>query len=71
MKTELKAKEIAGGSPTSGGPKSKSKQQDDSLEGSKTVMKKATSKSEKGNMTDNKGYNETPATVPVKSVRQK
>ena len=71
MKTELKSREIAGGSPTSGGPKSKSKQLDDSLKGSKTVMKEATNKSEKGNMTAKKGYNETPATVPVKSVRQK
>ncbi len=71
MKTDLKSKEIAGGSPSSGGPKGKAKQKDDSLKGSKTIMKEATSKSENGNMNNKKGYNETPANVPVKSFKTK
>ena len=71
MKTDLKSKEIAGGSPSSGGRADKSKQKDESTKGSKKVMDEATSKSEKGNMTGNKGYNETPASVPVKSTKEK
>lgn len=64
-------KNVAGGSPSSGGPKGKAKQKDDSAKPSKTVSNEAAAKSEKDNMTDNKGYNETPPTVPVKSVTKK
>ena len=70
MENELNDQDIAGGSPSSGGPKSKTKQQDDSLKGSKKLMKESTKKSEMGNMTEKNGYNETPVTVPVKSVKQ-
>lgn len=71
MKTNLKSKEIAGGSPSASGPKGKAKHKDDSLKGTKTLENEAASKSEKGNMTQKKGYNETPATVPVKSTTEK
>lgn len=57
---------VEGGSPSKGGPKSKSKQKDDSLKPSGTLKQEAIQKSEKGNMTKKKGYNETPETVPVK-----
>lgn len=69
MKTDLEQKEIAGGSPSAGGRTGKSKHKDDSAKGSQTVMKEATTKSEKGNMTAKKGYNETPANVPVKTTK--
>jgi hypothetical protein len=71
MKTELKAKEIAGGSPSAAGRTGKSKHADDSVKSSKAVMKDATAKSENENMTGKKGYNETPSTVPVKAAKQK
>lgn len=66
MKTETKSKHEEGGSPSHGGPKSKEKQEDDSKVPSKTLEKEASQDSEQKNMTDNKGYNETPPTVPVK-----
>jgi hypothetical protein len=64
-------KNVAGGSPSSGGPKGKAKQKDDAAKPSKTLANETAAKSEKDNMTDNKGYNETPPTVPVKSVTKK
>ncbi|OJV15483.1 MAG: hypothetical protein BGO21_31335 [Dyadobacter sp. 50-39] len=64
MKTQTK--NVEGGSPSQGGPKSKTKQKDDSAKPSGQVEQDAIQKSEKGNMTQKKGYNETPETVPVK-----
>jgi hypothetical protein len=70
MKKETSTKHIAGGSPSSGGPKGKSKQKDDSLKTAETLKKESVGKSEKGNMTGKKGYNETPPDVPVKSSKK-
>lgn len=61
--------QVEGGSPSPSGPPDKLKQKDDSKKPSKTVDKESVQKSEKGNMTDEKGYNETPPTVPVKSTK--
>lgn len=69
MKTETKNKDVEGGSPSQGGPKGKVKQQDDSLEPAGQLKEESIKKSEKGNMTQKKGYNETPETVPVKGKK--
>lgn len=70
MATTSKTKDVAGGSPSSGGPKGKEKQEDDSLKGSGELKKESIEKSEKGNMTQKKGYNEVPKNAPVKSSRK-
>ncbi|SDE50096.1 hypothetical protein SAMN04487996_105216 [Dyadobacter soli] len=64
MKTQTK--NVEGGSPSQGGPKGKSKQKDDSRKPSGVLKQESIQKSEKGNMTKKKGYNETPETIPVK-----
>ncbi|GGM85182.1 hypothetical protein GCM10010967_16440 [Dyadobacter beijingensis] len=69
MKTETKSKDVEGGSPSQGGLRSKAKQKDDSLQPSGKIKEEAIQKSEKGNMTKKKGYNETPETVPVKGKK--
>ena len=61
--------EIEGGSPSRQGPHDPSKHEDDSLKPSKVVKEESIKKSEKGNMTDESGYNETPSNVPVKSTK--
>ena len=69
MSTQTQTKNVEGGSPSHGGPKGKQKQRDDSLKPSKLLEKEAVLKSEKVNMTKKRGYNETPATVPVKGKK--
>ncbi|WP_031529129.1 hypothetical protein [Dyadobacter crusticola] len=59
-------KDIEGSSPSRPGPKGQQKHEDDSAKPQKTVKKDAIEESEEENMTDKKGYNETPPTVPVK-----
>ena len=60
----MKKDNVEGGSPSpSGGD-------DNEKKTSKRVEKKTT-KSEKNNMTDQKGYNEVPLDVPVKSAKKK
>lgn len=61
--------EVEGGSPSKSGPDDKLKQKDDSRKPTKVVKEESIEKSEDGNMTDEKGYNETPPTVPVKSTK--
>ena len=61
--------EVEGGSPSKSGPDEKLKQKDDSKKPAKVVKQESINKSEKGNMTDESGYNETPPTVPVKSTK--
>jgi hypothetical protein len=70
MKKQATEKQIAGGSPSAGGPKGKTKQRDDSQKGAETLNSESVKKSEKGNMTGKKGYNETPPDVPVKSTKK-
>ncbi|SEJ48540.1 hypothetical protein SAMN05216327_11194 [Dyadobacter sp. SG02] len=67
---KAKTNNVEGGSPSQGGPKSKSKQRDDSHKPSGLLKEEAIQKSEKGNMTKKKGYNETPETVPVKGEKE-
>lgn len=67
MKTQTN--NVEGGSPSQGGPKSKAKQRDDSKKPSGLLKQEAIQKSEKVNMTQKKGYNETPETVPVKGKK--
>ena len=62
-----KEQEVEGGSPSRLGRRGESKHDDDSMEPSEEVKEESIEKSEKNNMTDEKGYNETPPTVPVKS----
>ena len=62
--------EVEGGTPSPSGPHGESKQKDDSKKPAKMVKKEAIQKSEKGDMTGQKGYNETPPTVPVKSEQE-
>ncbi|MHA4741604.1 hypothetical protein [Dyadobacter sp. MSC1_007] len=69
MAKQAQTKNVEGGSPSHGGPKGKQKQQDDTQKPSKLLEKEAIQKSEKVNMTKKKGYNETPATVPVKGKK--
>lgn len=69
MAKQTQTKNVEGGSPSQGGPKGKQKQRDDAQKPSKQVDKEAVQKSEKVNMTQKKGYNETPATVPVKGKK--
>ena len=63
-------KTVEGGSPAPSGPHDENRHEDDSEKPAKTVKKDAIKNSEKDNMTDNKGYNETPPTVPVKSSKK-
>ena len=63
-------KEVEGGSPSGSGPHDETRHEDDSKKPSKVVKKESIQKSEKGNMTGKKGYNETPSTVPVKSEEE-
>ena len=70
MNTQSNKENVEGGSPTHGGPKGDVKQDPDTDKPSKTLKKEAVKESEEENMTDNKGYNETPPTVPVKSTKQ-
>lgn len=65
-----KDKEVEGGSPSRPSPNNKSKQTDESQKPSKVIKKEAIQKSERGNMTGKKGYNETPPTVPIKSGKK-
>jgi len=62
--------EVEGGSPSPSGPHDESRHEDDSDKPSKVVKKESIQKSEKGDMTGKKGYNETPPTVPVKSEKE-
>ena len=65
-----KDKEVEGGTPSPSGPHNyEPKQEDDSRRPSKVVKEESIQKSEKGNMTEENGYNETPPTVPVKSTK--
>jgi hypothetical protein len=52
----------AGGSPSAGAITGDSKHRDDSKMGSEKLKKEVVRKSEKQNLTQKKGYNETPAT---------
>ena len=62
--------EVEGGTPSPSGPHDEARQKDDSKKPSKVIKKEAIQKSEKGDMTGKKGYNETPPTVPVKSEQE-
>lgn len=59
------SKEVEGGTPSPSGPNDETRHDDDSKKPAKALKKEVIQKSEKGNMTGKKGYNETPATVPV------
>lgn len=67
MKTQTK--NVEGGSPSDGGLRGKTKQEDDSRKPAGKLKQESIEKSEKGNMTQKKGYNETPETVPVKGKK--
>lgn len=62
-----KNKEVEGGTPSPSGPHDETRHDDDSDMPSEVVKDEAIEKSEDNNMTGEKGYNETPPTVPVKS----
>ena len=63
-------KETEGGTPSPSGPHDETRHEDDAAKSSGTVKKDAIKNSEKDNMTDQKGYNETPPTVPVESSKE-
>ncbi|TDE14562.1 hypothetical protein [Dyadobacter psychrotolerans] len=63
-------KEVEGGSPSPSGPHDETRHEDDAEKSPGVVKKDSIKNSEKDNMTDNKGYNETPPTVPVKSSKK-
>ncbi|TLV02266.1 hypothetical protein [Dyadobacter luticola] len=64
--TKNEEEEIEGSTPSPSGPHDESRHDDDSRKPAKTLKKEAINESESENMTDNKGYNETPPTVSVK-----
>ncbi len=59
-------KNIAGGTPVKHTGNNPNKQKDDAKKPLSENLKEGEEKSEKGNMNDQKGYNETPPTVPIK-----
>lgn len=71
MKKQPATENIEGGSPSGPTKPNEEKHKDDALKPSAEVKKEAILKSEKGNMNGKKGYNETPANVPVKSSTSK
>jgi len=62
---------MEGGTPAKSGPDDDKRHQDDSKKSPKKVENDAIENSEKDNMNDQKGYNETPPDVPVKSAKKK
>ncbi|MCF2443153.1 hypothetical protein L0657_04220 [Dyadobacter sp. CY345] len=62
-------KNVEGGSPSKSGPDSGTIQEDDSKKPSKQIKKDAIDESEKENMNDHEGYNETDPNVPVESTK--
>ncbi|NIJ53606.1 hypothetical protein [Dyadobacter arcticus] len=70
MSQQNEDEEIEGSTPSPAGPRDGSKQKDDAQKPSKILKKDAINESEDENMTGQKGYNETPPTVPVKSTKQ-
>jgi hypothetical protein len=75
LKTTIKTmskdkKTVEGGSPSPSGPHDDKRHKDESERPAKTVKQDAIKNSEKDNMTGQKGYNETPPTVPVKSSKE-
>lgn len=62
--------EIEGSTPSPSGPHDHSRHKDDAAKPAKVLKKEVIRASEAKNMTGKKGYNETPQTVPVKSVKQ-
>jgi hypothetical protein len=62
---------VEGGSPSPSGVEDEDRHDDDSKQPAKKVEKDAEKKSENNNMTGQKGYNETPPDVPVKSSKKK
>ncbi|WP_215238851.1 hypothetical protein [Dyadobacter helix] len=71
MSKQKNSGNVEGGSPSRAPQNRETKQINDTAKPSKTLKKEAISKSEKGNMTGKKGYNETPGTVPVKSAKSR
>ena len=71
MKKHTTTENVEGGSPSAPTKPNEEKHKDDSVKPSSIVKKEAIKKSEKGNMNGKKGYNETPANVPVKSSTSK
>ncbi|HEV7380597.1 MAG TPA: hypothetical protein VGN64_12435 [Dyadobacter sp.] len=66
-----KNENVAGGSPSPSGAEDEDRHEDDSKKPAKKVEKDAENKSEKTNMTDQKGYNEMPPDIPVESAKKK
>jgi hypothetical protein len=62
---------VEGGSPSPSGAEDEDRHDDDSKKPTKKVESDAVNKSEKNNMNDHKGYNETPPDAPVKSSKEK
>ncbi len=62
-----KEKNVEGGTPAKHADNNPIKQKDDSKKPLSENLKESEEKSEKGNMNNKKGYNETPPTVPIKS----
>lgn len=73
MGKEHKNTNVEGGSPARSGPKNPENdpvlQEDDSKRSSGEIKKEAIKESEKENMTNKKGYNETDPNVPVKTAK--
>ncbi|MCF0057255.1 hypothetical protein [Dyadobacter sp. CY356] len=74
MGKEHKNTNVEGGSPSHSGPKNPENdsvlQEDDSKKSSQEIKNDSINESERENMTDQQGYNETDPNVPVKSAKE-